>query len=172
MAARAALRARRTHFTAPRGARRGVIWTLRSRRCAVVARGYRALPARTFRHAAMRPLAVRLLAAAALAGAFAASAAASEASLAAWQAAQRADSAERVLSERYAAIWVTLDAAQKARFSAQERAWLNEGRQQEQQACLQAAGARTDLAVSTCAAEVTERHVGALATTPRVAAAR
>ena len=55
---------------------------------------------------------------------------------AAWQAAQRAETAQQALSDRYTAIWSTLDAAQKTRFSAQERAWLNEGRQQEVQACV------------------------------------
>jgi uncharacterized membrane protein YqiK len=92
---------------------------------------------------------------------------------AAWNAAQqasaRAQSAEEALSERYTSIWSTLDATQKSRFSAQERAWLNEGREQEQRACIARVGAHTDLAVRTCEADVLERHLGALRAPQRVA---
>ena len=91
-----------------------------------------------------------------------------------WQAAQHADAranvAEQTLSDRYTAIWSSLDASQKARFSVQERACLNHGRQREQQACVArngAGGARAELVVKTCEAEVLERHLGALAAAPR-----
>lgn len=95
---------------------------------------------------------------------------------AAWHAEQqanaRASAAQQTLSDRYAAIWPTLDAAQKTRFSARERAWLNSGRQQEQQACVASAGARTEVVARTCDALVIERHLGALAAPQRVAASR
>jgi hypothetical protein len=89
-----------------------------------------------------------------------------------WQAAQRANNAQEALSERYTAIWATLDRTQKTRFSAQERAWLNEGREMEQQACLQRAGGRSELAVHTCKAEVVERRLRALGAPARAAASR
>jgi hypothetical protein len=108
---------------------------------------------------------------AALIGLATASAFAADDSAAAWQAAQRANAAERALSDRYTAIWVTLDAAQKARFGAQERTWLNEGREREQQACVARAGHRTEVATRTCEAEVVERHLSALPAPQRVAAA-
>ena len=95
---------------------------------------------------------------------------------AAWHAVQQADTraivAQQALSDRYTALWTSLDASQKARFSAQERAWLNHGRQEEQQACVarnSATGARTELVVKTCEADVLERHLGALTAPQRVA---
>jgi hypothetical protein len=117
----------------------------------------------------MRPTSRLLFAAiTALAGA---SAFAADDSAAAWQAAQRANAAQQALSDRYTAIWATLDAAQKARFGAQERAWLNEGREREQQACVARAGQRSDLVSHACEAEVVERHLGALPAPQRVATA-
>jgi hypothetical protein len=105
---------------------------------------------------------------------FAASAAIASDDVAAWHARQQADArasaAQQALSERYAAIWSTLDAAQKQRFSAQERAWLNSGRQEEQQACVARLGVRTEVVARTCEADVIERHLGALAVPQRVAA--
>jgi hypothetical protein len=101
---------------------------------------------------------------------FAASAAfANDDAAAAWNAAQRAQAAQQALSDRYTAIWSTLDPAQKSRFAAQERAWLNEGRQREQQACIAGAGARTELVARTCEATVIERRLGGLAAPQRVA---
>ena len=93
----------------------------------------------------------------------------------AWQAEQqahaRANAAGQALSDRYTVIWSSLDAAQKARFSAQERAWLNDGRQREQRACIESHGTRTELAVKSCEADVLERHLRALAAPQRVVAA-
>jgi len=109
---------------------------------------------------------------AALLGFAAASAFAGDEAAAAWQAAQRATAAQQALSDRYTAIWSTLDAAQKSRFAAQERSWLNEGRQQEQQACVARAGARTELVARTCEADVIERRLGGLAAPQRVASSR
>jgi len=117
----------------------------------------------------MRPTSRLLLAA--LIGAVQASAFAADDAAAAWQAAQRAHAAQQALSERYTAIWTTLDASQKARFGAQERAWLNDGREREQQACVARVGERTELAARTCEAEVAERHLGTLPAPQRVAAA-
>jgi len=107
-----------------------------------------------------------------LLGVAAASAVASDGA-AAWQAEQRAharaSAAQQTLSDRYTAIWSSLDASQKTRFSAQERAWLNHGRQGELQACVARAGARTELVAKTCEADVIERHLDALAASQRVA---
>ena len=88
---------------------------------------------------------------------------------AAWAAAQRASAAQQALSDRYTAIWSTLDPAQKSRFAAQERAWLNEGRALEQQACVARASARNELVARTCEADVFERHLGTVAAPQRVA---
>lgn len=109
---------------------------------------------------------------AALLGFAAASAFAGDEVAAAWQAAQRASAAQQALSDRYTAIWSTLDAAQKSRFAAQERAWLNEGRQQEQQACIARSGARTELVALTCEADVIERRLGGLAAPQHIASSR
>lgn len=118
----------------------------------------------------MRPTA-RLLTTALLGFASSAAFAGDEAA-AEWKASQRAQAAQQALSDRYTAIWSTLDPAQKSRFSAQERAWLNEGRQQEQQACIAGAGARTELVARTCEAAVIERRLGGLAKAQRVASSR
>ena len=88
----------------------------------------------------------------------------------AWQAAQRASAAQEALSDRYTAIWTTLDPAGKTRFSAQERAWLNVGRQEEQQACVMRAGPRTEVTARTCEADVIERHLRSLGVPGRQAA--
>jgi hypothetical protein len=115
--------------------------------------------------------AARLLTAALL-GLAASSALAGDDAAAAWQATQRAHAAQQALSDRYTAIWSTLDPAQKSRFAAQERAWLNDGRQQEQQACIAGAGERTELVARTCEAAVIERRLGGLAAPQRVASSR
>ncbi|MGZ8255211.1 MAG: hypothetical protein ACXWVT_10195 [Burkholderiaceae bacterium] len=124
-------------------------------------------------HQLARPSIATLIAT--LLGAAAASAYASDGA-AAWHAEQQAHAravvAQQTLSDRYTVIWSSLDASQKARFSAQQRAWLNHGRQQEQQACIArggASGARTELVVKTCEADVIERHLGTLAAPRRVA---
>ena len=110
---------------------------------------------------------------AALLGIAVSAASANDDAAATWHAEQqanaRASAAQQTLSDRYAAIWPTLDAAQKSRFSAQERAWLNSGRQEEQQACIARVGARTEVVARTCEALVIERHLGALAAPQRVA---
>jgi uncharacterized protein YcgI (DUF1989 family) len=103
---------------------------------------------------------------AALLGGAAVPALAGDEAVAAWHAAQQA------LSDRYTAIWSTLDASQKSRFATQERAWLNEGRQLEQQACVERAGGRTDLVARTCEADVIERRLGGLAAPQRIASSR
>jgi hypothetical protein len=108
----------------------------------------------------------------ALLGCAATSASAGDDAAAAWEATQRAQAAQQALSDRYTAIWSTLDPAQKSRFAAQERAWLNEGREQEQQACVAGAGARTELVARTCEAAVIERRLGGLAAPQRVASSR
>lgn len=77
---------------------------------------------------------------------------------------QRAANSFNLLSDRYAEIWSQLSAidkaADKARFSAQERAWLNEGRWQEQRDCVAAqGGASSALVRAGCQAEVIERHL-------------
>jgi uncharacterized NAD(P)/FAD-binding protein YdhS len=108
------------------------------------------------------------LAVVALLGLTAAPSFASDAAWVAWhagqQATERASAAQQALSDRYAAIWSSLDRAQKARFSEQERAWLNVGRLREQQECVTGLGARTELTAKTCEADVIERHLGALST--------
>jgi len=109
----------------------------------------------------MRPPALRLLLAITL-GLATSSTFADDDWAGAWRAAQRASAAQQALSDRYTAIWTTLDAAGKARFSAQERAWLNVGRQEEHQACVMRAGPRTEVTARTCEADVIERHLRSL----------
>jgi hypothetical protein len=89
-----------------------------------------------------------------------------------WQAQQRAEAAFEALSARYTQIWASLSREDKARFSAQERAWLNEGRQQEQRACVAHVGTASEAVAAACLASVTERHLAALATPARVALTR
>ena len=116
----------------------------------------------------MRQIAVPFLIAALL-GSAVAPAVASDEAAAAWHAAQRANAAQQALSDRYTAIWATLDATQKSRFSAQERAWLNDGRQQELRACVAHVGRSGEAVVRSCEAEVIERHLGRLVAPQRVA---
>jgi uncharacterized protein YecT (DUF1311 family) len=76
---------------------------------------------------------------------------------------RRAESAFNALSDRYSEIWARLSPADKDRFSVQERAWLNEGRWQEQRACVAAYGGEPNaLAKASCQAEVTERRLARL----------
>jgi uncharacterized NAD(P)/FAD-binding protein YdhS len=109
----------------------------------------------------MRASVLRLLTTALL-GATACAATASDDAAVAWHAAQRASAAQEALSERYTAIWATLDATQKARFSAQERAWLNDGRHRELQACVARSAKATEAVARACEADVVERRLGAL----------
>lgn len=87
-----------------------------------------------------------------------------------WHAAQQAEAAQQALSERYTAIWSTLGAAEKARFSTQQRAWLNEGREKERQACVDRTGVPTQLVIKRCEALVIERHIRRLEAPARVVA--
>ncbi len=75
-------------------------------------------------------------------------------------AAVQADAAMAALSARYTQIWVTLGADERARFSADERAWLNRGRWDEQKQCI----ARnptpdTDERAAQCEQQVIERRL-------------
>jgi hypothetical protein len=92
------------------------------------------------------------VAVAARAGSFA------EAALTPDAAAARAQ-AEALLSQRYATLWATLPAAERAAFSARERQWLNVGRWQEKDACV---AARAETSGAACLTEVTLRHALAL----------
>jgi uncharacterized protein YecT (DUF1311 family) len=116
----------------------------------------------------MRLSTLRIVTAAGLAVASASAAAHHEA--AAWHAGQQAEAAQQALSERYTAIWATLSAAEKTRFSAQQRAWLNEGRERERQACIDRTGVPTQLVIKRCEASVTERHLRGLEAPARVVA--
>jgi hypothetical protein len=107
-------------------------------------------------------------AAAIAAGSIACAAVAQPGSLEEWKAQHRAERTFDALSERYTQIWAGLSPAQKSRFSAQERAWLNEGRWLEQRACLAARGTATPTASADCLAEVTERHLQGLGDARRV----
>jgi hypothetical protein len=95
-------------------------------------------------------------------GCIACAAAAQPGSLEEWSAQHRANRTFDALSDRYTQVWAGLSPAQKARFSAQERAWLNEGRWVEQRACLEARGAATPEASADCLAEITERRLQGL----------
>jgi hypothetical protein len=116
----------------------------------------------------MRTPLVQTLAAIAF-GCVAGAASAQPGTLAEWQAQDRAERALEALSARYTQIWAGLDPAQKAKFSVQERAWLNEGRWLEQRSCL-AARALPAEAAAICLAEVTERRLHALSESGRVLA--
>ena len=84
-------------------------------------------------------------------------------SLAIRRAEMRAEVAMQALSDRYTALWGRLDSVSKKAFSASERAWLNDGRLNEQRAC---AAQRTDVATAlaraVCLAEVTEHRLATL----------
>jgi len=76
----------------------------------------------------------------------------------------RAESSFNALSDRYTEIWARLPSADKTRFSAQERAWLNDGRWQEQRACVAALGGEPNAFVQArCQAAVIERRLAQLA---------
>ena len=63
--------------------------------------------------------------------------------------------AEAALSQRYAALWARLGAAERTALAERERQWLAHGRWEEKDACVAARGAQ---AGSACLAEVTLRH--------------
>lgn len=76
----------------------------------------------------------------------------------------RAEVAMQALSDRYTALWGRLDATSKKAFSARERAWLNDGRREEQRACAaQRPAVAAALAQAVCLAEVTEHRLATLA---------
>lgn len=77
-------------------------------------------------------------------------------------AAAQAEQAMSALSARYQQIWPTLSASERQAFSAQERAWLNRGRWDEQKECVALdAGARVDDATraAQCQQQVVQRRL-------------
>ena len=110
----------------------------------------------------MRQPAASLLIVLLLAGS-AGSARAGDDAAVAWQAGQHKAALEQALSDRYSAIWSTLDARQKSQFGRRERAWLNDGRRQEERACIDAAAAASETVAARCAIEALERHLRSLA---------
>jgi hypothetical protein len=75
-----------------------------------------------------------------------------------------ADAADDQLVELRRALWSRLSPAQKTTFAERERAWLNGGRTDEQQRCVDAAPVPTQLVVQQCRLAVAERHRGTLST--------
>jgi hypothetical protein len=76
----------------------------------------------------------------------------------------QADAAMAALSARYTQIWASLDADGRARFSAEERAWLNRGRWDEQKQCMARNPAvDADERAAQCAQQVIERRLQQLA---------
>jgi hypothetical protein len=73
-----------------------------------------------------------------------------------------ADAADNQLVDQRRAVWVRLDATQKASFARTERAWLNGGRMEEEGKCLASVPAPTPLAEQTCRLRVTEQHLAVL----------
>jgi hypothetical protein len=73
-----------------------------------------------------------------------------------------ADAADAQLVEQRRAVWLRLDATQKASFARNERAWLNSGRAEEELTCLAGVPAPTPLAEQACRLHVTERRLAAL----------
>lgn len=77
-------------------------------------------------------------------------------------AAVEAERAEARLSQRYAQLWSTFDAAARARFAAGERHWLNVTRFEEQSRCVARHSEPSAHIVAACRAAVVERRLGAL----------
>jgi hypothetical protein len=75
-----------------------------------------------------------------------------------------ADAADAQLVEQRRAAWLRLDARQKTSFAQAERAWLNDGRADEELKCLAGVPAPTPLAEQVCRLQVTERHLAGLST--------
>lgn len=77
-------------------------------------------------------------------------------------AAAPAEQAMSALSARYQQIWPTLSASERQAFSAQERAWLNRERWEEQKQCVALdAGPRVDDATraAQCQQQVVQRRL-------------
>jgi len=90
------------------------------------------------------------------------------------QARATADAAHEVLVDRYRALWQSLGKQQKAAFAQRERAWLNEGRAEEERACVaQQSAHAAALAAQLCRLKVTEQKLASLPAAPAtVASAR
>lgn len=90
------------------------------------------------------------------------------------QARVAADAAHEVLVDRYRALWQALGGQQKAAFAQRERAWLNEGRADEERRCVEQQGAHAAaLAAQLCRLKVTEQKLASLPAVPAtVASAR
>ena len=73
-----------------------------------------------------------------------------------------ADAADEQLVDLRRAVWTRLDTTQKSGFARAERAWLSNGRAEEEQKCLANALAPTPLAEQACRLQVTERRLAAL----------
>lgn len=74
-----------------------------------------------------------------------------------------ADVAHEQLSDRYRVLWSSLSTAEKSRFAATERAWLNGGREEEEVACRASSRVQPEaLAVQLCRLAVTERRLAEL----------
>lgn len=84
------------------------------------------------------------------------------------QARAAADAAHEVLVDRYRTLWASLGKQQKGAFAQRERAWLNEGRAEEERACAvrqSAQGAHSAaLAAQLCRLKVTEQKLASLPT--------
>jgi len=87
---------------------------------------------------------------------------ANDATVAVVQTRMAADAADEQLVDARRALWVRLTPAQKATFAQRERAWLNGGRAEDQQRCVDAAISPTSLAVEQCRLKVAEHHRAAL----------
>ncbi len=76
----------------------------------------------------------------------------------------QADAAMSALSARYTQIWSSLGADERARFSAEERAWLNRGRWDEQKQCMaSSATVAAEERAAQCERLVIERRLQRLA---------
>ncbi|MCA3218261.1 MAG: hypothetical protein ING59_06830 [Burkholderiales bacterium] len=75
----------------------------------------------------------------------------------------QAEHALSALSAYYQQIWASLDPTERRAFSAQERAWLNRQRWDEQHQCLaQASGGDAQARSAECQARILERRLQAL----------
>lgn len=82
------------------------------------------------------------------------------------QARAAADAAHEVLVDRYRTLWASLGKQQKAAFAQRERAWLNEGRAEEERACAARPSAHSAaLAEQLCRLKVTEQKLASLPAT-------
>jgi hypothetical protein len=74
------------------------------------------------------------------------------------QARLAADAAAEQLVELRRALWLRLTPVQKTAFADRERAWLNGGRTEEEQRCVDTAPTPSPLVVQQCRLAVAERH--------------